>query len=187
MFDQSSSPVEELFSFLYLCSMSKSIFYSFLIASLWISCNSSRQASSDNKSGVPIQTPDNTEYILSAIVTFHEINGSVDVKDYQLILKPGKLKDKTLILDEIAQGFKCEFRDKNDQILHTQYIENPLNQRMETTDEQGRLISTDVKFEEQSEMIRVNFRNDMTQLSITEINIGKNPRLIKSIPLVKND
>lgn len=151
------------------------------------SCNTSKNSTNKADASIAIKAPDDQAHILSAIVTFHNLNNQIEVKDHQLILKPGKVKENSLIIDEIAGSLKCDFLDDAQQIIHTQWIENPLFQRMETTDSDGKLISKDVTFEEQSSIIRVNFMNDMAYLSISENVYNREPRLLKTIPLTTHE
>lgn len=167
--------------------MNNSIIFLIVFSFLGFSCNSSKTISTNSDEGVAIKAPNNEPHILSAIVTFHTLNNQIAVKNHQLILKAGKVKENSLIIDEIAGSLKCDFIDNAQQIIHTQWIENPLFQRMETTDSDGKLISKDVVFEEQSSIIRVNFLNEMTYLNISETLIDREPRLLKTIPLTTNE
>ena len=143
---------------------------SFFVASICIlsiiCCKPTAKVAEEQKTAYPIKTSNDNQHILSVIIVFTGDKDKIAIDRYNFVLAESKLKEGSLIKQELKNHLKCEFTDGEGNILHTQWIENPLVQRVEGVDNNGNLVTIQDLKEEGTALVRVNFENSMSHLNI---------------------
>lgn len=158
--------------------MKQIVFFGFLIS--LIACNSVKQIT-QQETFTPMTVPTDAPHILSTIVNLEYIDGKLNLVDHQFILKEGYLKPGTVNQVKSENSLYCTFTNASKEIISAQWIENPIHGRLESVDENGKLITIQNPSDQGTILIRTNFENGMQRLNIFTPSQNDSLHLLQSL------